>query len=1108
MNIVRLAGLIVGLCVIVVELNAQVENSDPWHWAHFTVASGLQSNHIMDVEETGDGIVWALTISGLSWYDGFRWRPADTTMGLPSDRVESIQCDREHRLLVRGNHKLYAGDRSGFTLIDVVEPVALASLPDGSILIQRQTSLALLRDGKEIPSSFSTELTEGKTIGLWETRGGSIWGNFSAGMYRLEENGWKKKIECTSRPGVANFVEENEHGTGITYFTLPFEKRGLWEWYNHSTPVRNTHERPDNVRSLDVGPNDEAVVTYESGDVKIRDKGVWSPLRLENSDVYNIRFVKFRSNGDLWIGGENGLFLYKRSSSRWRFMKHDSPDLRNYANELLRARDGSLWVATSDGIEIHRTDNSIQYVTQIDGKPLYVVTGLEQAPDGTIWATSGSSFTGAYRWDGSRWTHVEIGEGKGGIFIHKVRKDHEGRIWFLGMGSNFLSEKLNEPGAFLLTAHGFVRWGEEEGLLNGRVYSFAEGRDGALWFGTGEGMSRWTPHKRTPGDPDVRQGTWRHWTMKEGLRSRRIFTIAIDSAGRPWFGDPATIGVGIGYIDPQDTVHYITVADGLVNDYIWDLNADEAGTLWVATGNGLCSYRDDNWSTFDRESGLRNPALWPVLPFGSQVYVGTRGGGVAILDVHESNTPPPRIELDAPTLEGHNVILHWRAFAYWGELDPPEIITRSRISGREWSAWSSSKGLTLVDLEPGTYSYQVQARGLFGNYLKEGVVGTFSVPQPLFLRPAFLIPTGILLLAVVVLGGVLLLRKRKHDLDLRKSEEKFRTVTEMTSSAIFIHRNFQIVFVNSGAERLTGFSQAELLAMRFDAMLHEDHRREFELEYSPAGEEANVPRRQEAQIMTHTGEYRWVDCSTGLIRFQGEPVWLVTAFDITDRKEAEGKLRSLASELSLTEERERRRMATYLHDVIGQTLALSKMKIGGLQKAQLPVPQQESLQDIRELIDQSITNTQTLTFELCPPILYELSFEAAIEWLTERMHAQQGLAIEFRDDRLPKPMSEDIRVMLFQAVREVLVNIVKHARASHAVVMLARRGATISIDITDDGIGMNASRARNASLDGGGFGLFNIRERLSYLGAKLEIASGDGSGTRVSIVAPLQLTEE
>jgi signal transduction histidine kinase len=154
-------------------------------------------------------------------------------------------------------------------------------------------------------------------------------------------------------------------------------------------------------------------------------------------------------------------------------------------------------------------------------------------------------------------------------------------------------------------------------------------------------------------------------------------------------------------------------------------------------------------------------------------------------------------------------------------------------------------------------------------------------------------------------------------------------------------------------------------------------------------------------------------------------------------------------------------------------------------------------------VDQSILNTQTLTFDLCPPILYELSFEAAIEWLTDKIAHQHNIPIDFRDDKQKKPLAQDVRVLLFQAVREVLVNAVKHAEAHRIEVNLSRINSSIRISIKDDGIGFDASLERTPMQKEGGFGLFNIRERIISIGGRLDIDSQLQHGTTVRILAPL-----
>lgn len=211
------------------------------------------------------------------------------------------------------------------------------------------------------------------------------------------------------------------------------------------------------------------------------------------------------------------------------------------------------------------------------------------------------------------------------------------------------------------------------------------------------------------------------------------------------------------------------------------------------------------------------------------------------------------------------------------------------------------------------------------------------------------------------------------------------------------------------------------------------------------------------------------------------------------------QLRSLASRLTLIEERERRQIAIALHDQVGQTLAILKMKLAALRVQADGTELAKSLDTMRELCNQAISFTRSLTFDLSPPVLYQLGLEAAVEWLVERHNDLHGITVEFSNDDQPKPLSEDIRVFLFQATRELLVNTAKHSAAKHARVSLRRNGCNIHIMVEDDGIGFNSGDVENAE----GFGLFNIRERLNSVGGGLQIESTEGSGSRVRVVAPL-----
>jgi PAS domain S-box-containing protein len=232
--------------------------------------------------------------------------------------------------------------------------------------------------------------------------------------------------------------------------------------------------------------------------------------------------------------------------------------------------------------------------------------------------------------------------------------------------------------------------------------------------------------------------------------------------------------------------------------------------------------------------------------------------------------------------------------------------------------------------------------------------------------------------------------------------------------------------------------------------------------------------------------------------------------NVTERKQTERKifeyqenLQSLASELSLAEERLRHQIAVNVHDNIGQHLAISKIKIESLAKLLSSPKHAEMLKEVRELINQAIENTRSISFELSPPVLYELGFESAIEWLARRTKERDGLSVKFVDDKRKKPLDETVRVFLFQAVRELLVNIVKHARAKEVKVSVRKVDRRINVSVEDDGRGFDVSKVKRRKYKTGGFGLFSIQERLKYIGGDIDIDTAPNQGTRITLAAPI-----
>ncbi|MFC1892827.1 PAS domain S-box protein [Chloroflexota bacterium] len=349
---------------------------------------------------------------------------------------------------------------------------------------------------------------------------------------------------------------------------------------------------------------------------------------------------------------------------------------------------------------------------------------------------------------------------------------------------------------------------------------------------------------------------------------------------------------------------------------------------------------------------------------------------------------------------------------------------------------------------------------------------------------------------------------------LRESEERFRTLTENTSDWIWeVDVNGVYTYASPKISDLLGYKPGEVIGKTpFDFMPPKESKRiarEFyanvESRRPFAGLENTNLHRDGRLVVLETSGIPFYDADSQFCGYRG------IDRDITERKETgaelmayQKELRSLASQLSLSEERERRRISMALHDRIGQTLAICRMRLGALVKSAPTDYFVQPVGEINTLINQIIKETRSLIFEISSPLLYGLGLEAALERLTEQLQEQHGILFSFEDDEQPKPLDDDLVVLLFQTVRELLVNITKHAQARYTRVCIKRDDNNIRITVEDDGVGFDTSKTSSSRKRTSGFGLFSIQERMHYIGGHIEIESKLGHGTLVTIVVPLK----
>ncbi len=276
---------------------------------------------------------------------------------------------------------------------------------------------------------------------------------------------------------------------------------------------------------------------------------------------------------------------------------------------------------------------------------------------------------------------------------------------------------------------------------------------------------------------------------------------------------------------------------------------------------------------------------------------------------------------------------------------------------------------------------------------------------------------------------------------------------------------------------------------------------------------------------------------------------LETANLLQETQKRERELRALASELSSTEDRERRKLALSIHDSLSQTLSVVKLKLMALcgeSKGQLPVAEEarmedrgskiektaqlsfdpqssildprsswaRDLADLLQLVDQLIQQTRSLTFDLYPAMLDDLGLVPTLKWYRNQYHEQTGIKVEIAEFGQPGVLPTPVVTYLFRAMKELLHNVAKHAQAKEVVLSVYWQRQRMRMVLVDDGCGVPLPRplpqgerergeGDNGSPPRGGLGLVGIRERIHSLGGEFVFESWPGRGTQVTLEVPL-----
>ncbi len=304
---------------------------------------------------------------------------------------------------------------------------------------------------------------------------------------------------------------------------------------------------------------------------------------------------------------------------------------------------------------------------------------------------------------------------------------------------------------------------------------------------------------------------------------------------------------------------------------------------------------------------------------------------------------------------------------------------------------------------------------------------------------------------------------------LMESEQKYRLIAESIYDIVLsLDSRGRFTSLNRRTEELLGQCSESIIKRKFSQFLTPDSAEKFKIAFrKKLNGAASEASELEVALQNGEGDAKHVEIKLIPEALHAEPNqprrMYIVGRDITEQREAEenlleyqSQLRSLASRLSLTEAKERKRIAVDIHDRIGQSLAIVNMRLWELANKSRSKTKTESIQKIISIVQQTIEDTSSLTFDLASPLLYELGLVPALEQLAERSQQEHCLKIHFKDNLTKGKIETDVAVLLYEAVRELLFNVVKHAQARDVWLTVAGNRQMVYITVRDNGQGFTA----------------------------------------------------
>lgn len=1143
-------------------------------FGHLTSEQGLSHDVIRCILQDEQGFMWFGTENGLNKYDGYtftiyRHLHSDPN-SLSSNTIYTLLEDHTGTLWIGTPMGLdsFTRDANGFKHYSAIHEEVDVLYEDSSGTLWIGTASAGLYeynlDTEELIRHVNKpadphSLNDDEIISIYEDSSGTLWAGTTDGGLNAFDRTTKDFTHYQHDPANPHSLSHNRVTT---------------IWQDHS-----------GVLWVGTGDNYEVDVGGLNAFDSTKQQFIHyrhhqqAPNSLSNNHVQTIYEDQ---SGILWIGTADGLNIFDRATNTFVSYHHDPLDPgsinRGGITAIYEDRSGMLWFGTDEGgigKYIHSKEKFSHYQHDpLDNNSLAgtVVGAIFEDHRGVLWiGVPGDGLDSLDRTNGKVVHYKYDPENVNGLSNNNVRaiyEDHEGILW---IGTNRGLDRFNystgqfthyihdpdEPGSLspgavktILEDHTHSLWITTEGpgtinrfdrdtetftiytrnatnpnnfINTYGVRAIYEDRRGDLWFGTYDGLVYWHRDSKTftryEHDPD----------KSSSLSHDMVWSMYEDQAGMLWIATPN----GLNRFDRTNELFDVyTVEDGLVNDDVTCILADDDENLWLGTGGGGLSRfdpRTESFRNYDMSDGLANNSIMLAACHRSEsgeMFFGTLDGLIAFYPstVKDNTYIPPivltafrkfdqPVEFDIPLMDVEEINLSYTdnffafEFAALDYSEPAKNQYAYMLEGfdKDWVYCGSRRYASYTNLPPGKYTFHVKGSNNDKVWNESGHTVEIVIPPPFWDTWWF---KSIIIAIIVSMAGVVIKNRLQRIAELRESEERLRALFENAPLCVFeldlTKSPPGIIRTNRQTELAYGWPIKELAATSLDKIFPSSTWLAMERVVSNlnVGQTTTIEsvglRRDGGEFPIRVSATGLSKDSVGVEQLAELKGAILSIEDITAEKERHSEEEAIAEE--------RRRIAREIHDGLAQDLAGLRFKVGLWHKlVDNDPPQMHSeLKNFQELLSKNIREVRRSIFALRPVTLDELGFYPALTEFTREFGEQNQLHINLQINGAPERLPAHLEAVLFRITQESLNNISKHAQATHVQVILdLTLPDKLVLSVQDDGVGFNPTDMAQFVRDGH-LGLKQMSERVIRFGGSFDVNSQAGNGTEIHVVLPLK----